>query len=76
MLGNPFLSSMGGRFLLKAAIDTIANYKPGDAKGLASLGCYLLGVTIACHGFPDASGRTGRVLYAICQCMLSEDSRD
>src|SRR5215472_4962676 len=34
----------------------------------------LLGVTIACHGFPDASGRTGRVLYAICQCMLSEDN--
>src|SRR6516162_5953584 len=32
---------------------TIANYQPGDTKGLASLGCYLPGVTIACHGFPD-----------------------
>jgi len=69
---------MGRRFLLKAAIDTIANYKPGDAKGLASLGCYLLGVTIACHGFPDASGRTGRVLMpSASACFLKiMDSRD
>src|SRR6516165_4819787 len=53
---------------------TSSSFSNHERTGLASLGCYLLGVTIACHGFPDASGRTGRVLYAICQCMLSEDN--
>jgi hypothetical protein len=65
---SPLPSSVGGRVLLEAAITFIQSRTPGQANcQWADLGCYLLGATIGCHGFPDANGRTGRVLYAICQ---------
>lgn len=61
-------SSVGGRVMLEVAIAFIQSRTPGAANcRWADLGCYLLGATIGCHGFPDANGRTGRVLYAICQ---------
>lgn len=65
---SPLPSSVGGRVLLEAAVKFIESRTPGQAGcQWVDLGCYLLGATIGCHGFPDANGRTGRVLYAICQ---------
>jgi hypothetical protein len=67
-MSSPLPSSMGGRVLLEAAVSFLASRTHGAANCLwTDLGCYLLGATIGCHGFPDANGRTGRVLYAICQ---------
>ena len=65
---SPLPSSMGGRYLLEVAAGFVSGRVAGNHNcRYADLGCYLLGITIGCHGFPDANGRTGRVLYAICQ---------
>lgn len=65
---SPLPSSVGGRVMLESAMRFIEGRTPGTANcQWVDLGCYLLGAAIGCHGFPDANGRTGRVLYAICQ---------
>lgn len=60
-------SSPGGRRLLEIAMQYLGGRTPGGAScAWEDLACYLLGAVIGCHGFPDANGRTGRVLYSIC----------
>lgn len=67
-MASPLPSSPGGRAMLEASIRFIEGRTPGThGCQWVDLGCYLLGAAIGCHGFPDANGRTGRVLYAICQ---------
>jgi len=68
VMASPLPSSMGGRELLKNAMIFIQGRTLGAANcGYLGLGCYLLGIAIGCHGFPDANGRTGRFLYAVAQ---------
>lgn len=65
---SPLPSSPGGRRMLEVAVGYLKGRQPGAPNcPWTDLGCFLFGAVVACHGFPDANGRTARVLYAICR---------
>jgi hypothetical protein len=70
---SPTPSSVGGRRLFEVAMRFVAARPPGGSGGTwQDFACYLLGAVIACHGYTDANGRTGRALYAICWIRSGE----